>query len=744
MIHLINKKISKILCWILLAPAILPLIYIDGLLYPYVTPKALLLRGLGIIAIAIFSYLALSGQSFYWGRLRQKISWMPGILLVVSYITSWLGVDFFHSFWSTFDRGDGLLTLSIVMVFFYLVLLFADLKFFSKLLKIVALAGTFVAVYAFLQWLQLSTDFSIPFIEDPRGRLGGTFGSAAFLAGYLGMTVFATLASAKEYGKKWSKFMYLAAILQVSVIFLTATRGTILALLFTGLMALIYFAFKKGKYRLKNLARISLAVLVIFIGVFFMFRTQLSKSSFEPVRRIASISAEDSTVSSRLFVWEKVFKEAIKSPIIGYGAENINILFNRAYDPDEITEQWFDRSHNAFLDYFVQYGIVGFLLYLGIIFSLGFAGWKMWGSGDKRGIYIIGMATTYAIQNFFVFDTAMTLWTLFVFLAVALVVSSNENSSPLPLFPHSLLVGGGLATILLLLLVPVVINPMRANLLLAKGYLHHMADVPQAVDLMNQGLALGTYADLEYGYQAYVMYAERQSQQLSGDDRVVAYNYALETLTKNLNRYSYDARTATYLAHVIDLAPPEVERDSKLLLRAVKQATELSPKRTQPWLINANIFIRKGDALGGVEKINAYKKAISVLEEYTRRVTKNAESRYVLANLNLIIGDNESAARWAREGSDLYAGSIKTARRAVRYYISLEDWDNALRFLEDVTREDKADYESAYDLAKLYYLTGNNEMSLKIFERLEQEKPELVKTDPEFIKAIQIIKGSSL
>lgn len=723
--------------WFLLAPAILPILYIDGLLYPYVTPKTLLFRGFGIIAVALFAYLAFSRHQFYWGRLRQKFSWIPGALLLVAYTTSAFGVDFYHSFWSTFDRGDGLLTLSIATLFFYLVLLFADRKFFSKLLKIVALVGTFVALHALLQWVEMNIGIDLPFIAESRGRLGGTLGNAAFLASYLGMTAFATFAVVREYAGGWRRLAYGAAVLQMVIIFLTATRGTMLALMVLGVVALVYFAFKKEERRMMVLAQAGLLALAIFTSLFFVFRTELSKLPFEPVSRIASLSVDEGTVSSRLFVWRGVFDEALKQPFAGYGAEHIDILFNRVYDPGAISEQWFDRSHNAFLDYFVQYGIAGLLLYLGMIFVLAIMGWRIWKEGNSQGAYFIAISGVYAIQNFFVFDTAMTLWVLLVFTAGILAVSSTEKSSSIRLFPHAPLVGGFLAAGALFLLVPVFFMPLRANLLLADGYRDHIADVSSAVKVMKKGLSLETYADLEYGYQAYVMYTERQVRQLSGNDRIQAYQYTLEVLTKNFKRYPYDARTATYLAHVIDLAPPEVSRNSELLLQTLDRATELSPKRTQPWFLRANIFIRKGDMAKGSEKISAYKDGVSTLKEYIEHVPNESEARYVVASLYLAMGNRADASRFAEDGARLYNGNIAVAHRAVHYYISIEDWANALRFLKDVVEEEPEDYESVYDLAKLYFLTNDREMSLKIFERLKKEKPEILETDLEFLRAIE-------
>ena len=733
-------------------PAVLPVIYVDGILYPYVAPKTLLLRAFSLIACAIFIFLVFSGERFYpvrnntayhagisngiyWERIRSKISWIPAALLAVAFLTSALGKDFYRSFWSTFERGDGLLMLAVIILFFYLILLYADKKFLVNLFKITALIGTLAASYAFLQWIQAGTGIDIPLIEEPRGRFGGTFGNAAFLAGYLGMTLFSALAYASQLGnpvskreKLWRRAAYGGAILQGFVIFLTATRGAVLALIIVGIIALIYLA-KGGAGRWRGIARRTLALAVFLAVVFFFFRAQIAKIPFEPVSRLASISLEDPSVSNRLFVWKNLLGEGLKSPLIGYGAEHIEFLFNRVYVPGAVAEEWFDRSHNSFLDYFLQYGIAGLLLYAALIFFLGFIGWKLWRAGEKLGIYFAAAAVVYAVHNFFVFDTAMSLWLLFVFFAAALAVSGKAEPSSAVSFPNSRIVGGVLGIAILYMIIPVSINPFRANALLAKGYLSHISDAKSAVALMEYGLSLGTYANLEYGYQAYAMYTERQVNMLEGEERLAAYRYAEKTLADNLKRFPYDARTAIYLAHVIDLAPPEAVRDEALLKNALLRAIELSPKRIQPYYLLANISIRN----------NNYEEAVAVLSIYAEDASKDAEPRFIIANLYVLAGNSAKAAEWAEKGYVLYSengGGLNSARRAATYYIGTEEWAKALRFMEDVVNKEPEDLASAYNLAKLYFLTGNRKRALQIVKQLMVQKPGLVETDPVFLKAI--------
>src|SRR3989344_2351210 len=427
-------RIAKLVPYFLLAPAIFPLVYISGLVYPYVTPKTFLLQGTGIIALAAFAYLALSGRFFFYRRLWNPPSWIPFALLAVAYVTSAFGVDFYRSFWGLFDRGDGLLMLTVITTFFYLILFSADRAFFERLVKTVATVAGIVAAIAVLQWVTAAFGGKPWFLPPTTGRIGSTFGNAAFLAGYLGMALFVILFAIRDAIGAWRSFYKIAAVLSVLAILFAATRGTILALIVSGVVVLAYFAWN-GNEKFKSGARYGLVALVVFAGLFFVFRSQLAQFPFEPVQRIASISLSDGTVSSRLFVWQNVGEEALKRPWLGYGAEHVAHLFNKIYDPSSIIEQWFDRSHNAFLDYFVQYGIFGLAFYLAIIVAFVISAFRMYRL-EPPGVTNIGflfflLIITYTVQNFFVFDTPHSLWLLYAMFASILVLLDDSSSESL-------------------------------------------------------------------------------------------------------------------------------------------------------------------------------------------------------------------------------------------------------------------------------------------------------------------------
>jgi len=697
------RYLPRLYEWLLFAPAVLPLFFIEGMMYPLLAPKTLALRGLGIIVFALFAYLALAGRPFFWSRLRKWTAWIPAALLVLAYFASWVGIDFYHSFWSTFERGDGLLTLTVCVEYFYLLLISAESSWLARLYKVVAWVGTLAAAYLLIQWVAVATGGHFPLVVEPNGRIGGTMGNAAFLAAYLGMAFFATLAAAPEY-RGWRRAtLYGGACLQVLGVVLTATRGTLLALLAIGTIVLGYLALK-GNRRMRAYARIILVAFVVCGGLFSTFRSALTQVPIESVQRLASISFSDPTVASRLFLWKALSREALTRPLLGYGAENINVPFNTVYDPTQIVEEWFDRSHNAFLDYFIQYGIGGLFLYLALIVLLGYAGWRQWIEKNRTGAFLMGVAGVYALQNVFVFDTAMTLWLFLAFLAIALAgqTGSGAQASSIVLRPRPLL--GALCGVMLLYpILPVVFAPLRANVLAFEAYQYQIVDVPRANAASERGIALGTYADLEFGYNAYFMYTEEQLKRLSGDDLRAAYENAIMLLTYSFNRYISDARTAVYLAQVLTSTPPGVVIDKNLLTQALERSLRLSSKRAQPWYILANLSISEANThpASSSERAAGYAAAEDILKRYQALVPNLAEPYFILAQLEYASGDLNTAAGNAAQGKKYYTatGNLETARRAARYYETVLDLPDAAFFLEEIVRLDSSDTAAASDLS---------------------------------------------
>ncbi len=712
------KYLERAYSWLLIAPVILPVVIWGEVVYPYLVPKTLLFYAFMLIAVGVFAILLAHGRSFYWARLKRTETWIPGALLALAYGASAAGLGFYHSLWSVFVRGDGLLMLTGVVVSFYLILLETDKQFFDKLMRAVAVVGTFVAVYGIGEFLFFGAS----------DRVGGLLGNAAFFAGYLAIAFFATLISAQDLSLGWRRAAYVGAALELIAVIISATRGSILALGLAGVMVLFYIAFcrtesaEASKVALRaarpslttfatsassvrTFARAALLVLIVAGGLFFVFRTELAHAPFEPLARIASIGLSDNDTASRLFIWKNMLGQIAQSPWLGVGAEHIDAVFNRFYDPTQIVEQWFDRSHNAFLDYAVQYGIGGLLLYLGFIFSFFTAAFRLYRRDEKviAGLAAL-LALTYSAQNFFVFDTISSFWLFAALLAVVLARSypgASRESFPLPGYTRPLSWLAGL--VLAALIIPVSILPMMAAYDLAQAYHYQLTDPAREISFLSHGVALGTYGDIEYGYEVYEMYTSHQLNYLSGTTLVDVYKASLAILTNDFNAYPYDARTALYLAHVLSLAPPGVAIDDNLLSSALERTIRLSPKRSQPWYILVNLSLNQANANppGSAERTAGYAAAKDILTHYIALVPTLAEPHFVLAELELAAGDAPSATTEAALGKRYYTSDLETALRAVTYYETVRDLPDAAFFLNDILRMDPTNISAAEDLAKI-------------------------------------------
>ncbi len=688
------RYLERAFPWLLIAPAILPVVIWGKVVYPYLVPKTLLFYVLTLLTLAAFALLAAYGRSFYYARLSRWETWVPGALLSLAYVASYFGTDFYRSFWSLFIRGDGLLMLLSVTASYYLIVLTADAAFFTRLVRVVAAVGSFVAVYGIGEWIVGG------------GRIGSLLGNAAFFAGYLGIALFATLIAASNLSRGWRRTAYLGAALQVVAIILTATRGTMLALAVALVTALAYFALsasEAGKRRIA--AQGALAAIVILAGLFVTFRSDLAHVPFQPVARLATIGTGDTDVASRLFIWKNMATQLEASPWLGVGAEHVDVLFNRFYDPTQIVEQWFDRSHNAFLDYAAQYGLGGLALYLALIASFFIAAWRFAKRGERRHALLISLlAITYAVQNFFVFDTVSSFWLFIAILASVTVLSLRETArEPLDLAPWTRGAVWAIAIALIYFIYPTSVKPAVAAYDLAQGYKYQLVDVAKEVSFISHGYALGTYSDIEYGYEAYDMYTSRQATALSGADLVSAYQVAASILTTNFNRYPYDARTAIYLAHVLTLAPAGASPSRDLLSAALERAIRLSPKRAQPWYILANLSISDANAYPpqSASRLEGYAAARDLLEKFVGLVPTLAEPRFVLAQLLYASGDPQGASAEAAKGKQYYASDLETAKRAAGYYETVLDLPSAAYFLAEVSRLDPTDTAAKADLEKI-------------------------------------------
>lgn len=719
-------RINALFGYLLLAPALLPLVHIPGFLYPYHYPKALAFRSLGVVVLAALVYLVLSGRELYFDRLRQKITWIPAALLAVEYLTSLAGLGFHQGFWSSFERGDGLLTHTAAVLFFYAVLLHADAQFLRRLAVVSMWIASLVSLYAIVQWLQGGI------------RPGSTVGNPAFMACHLAMTFFLTLWVGRQGSSSWRLIVYGSAAVQLFAIVISGTRGTQLALLAAGIVVVVRIA-SQGAARGRTFARVSLAAVALVLTLFFIFRSQLALVPFVPLQRIAIMSPSGDSGATRIWLWEHIGRDALSRPLAGVGAEHLQDVFNTVYQPEAIDDlEWFDRSHNVFLDYFVQFGAPGLLLYAGLIAAALHASFSAPIGGAAAGRYLFPLFLAYAGQNFFVFDTAVTLWLFMAVLAGFIVLAGPGSSvSRLPVKRPWMGAAGALA--ILLLLIPVAVRPAQANMLLAQARSYGTGDFRQWTQALVRGFSLRTHANLEYGYFGYELYDNSPVPPAQEAAQLSAWQATLDMLTSNFRRYPQDVHTALCLAHLIELAPPGATKDPVLMNSALDRVMQLSPGRLLAWYVRANLEFARGDAAGsGVDRKAHFLKGIGILTQYADRYPSIAEPRYVIARIYNQIGDEASARRWADSADAVYRAYPGSAEQAIAYYASASQWARAVRFIEDLLNRAPGDLSLHRELVNARLLAGDKAGARAAADRMRAISAHALDDDPELRTRLEL------
>lgn len=414
-----NNHLKYIILAGLFAIPFVPLVVASSLFFPFITGKAFVFRLIVEIIFAVWLVLAIRDESY-----RPKFSWILGALLaflIVMGVADFFAVNPFKAFWSNFERMEGYITLLHLGAFFVVMSSVLKTKeLWNKLLATSLGASAIMAIYSFLQIAGKIT------INQGGVRVDGTLGNASYLAIYMVFHIFFAGLLFTRFRGLWQRvLLVVVALMDITVLYFTATRGAILGLLGGALVTFIFLALKSKKGdKIRKVGAIGIAGLVILVGLFLVFKNTSFVQKSPVLSRFASLSLSEIETQGRYYVWPMAIKSFIEKPILGWGQEGFNFVFNKYYDPRMYNQEpWFDRAHNTPLDWLVAGGALGFLAYASIFFALLFyifksqnpaslASLKLWRSGSAGGenfsknekAIMLGLISAYVFNNLFVFD----------------------------------------------------------------------------------------------------------------------------------------------------------------------------------------------------------------------------------------------------------------------------------------------------------------------------------------------------
>lgn len=398
-------NLNKILRWLALGGIFLvpfvPLVVANNFFFPFITGKAFVFRILVMLATGAWLILALRDEDY-----RPKNSWILkalAVFFVVISLADIFSANPFKSFWSNFERMEGWVAIFHLFLYFLVAGAMLDSwKLWKKFFQTSIVVSVIMAGYGIFQLA------GVLVINQGGVRLDGTFGNATYLAVYILFHIFLTffLLLRERFGKtgQWTYGIIIA--LQLFILYHTATRGVALGLVGGILIAgILIVLFEKERLFLRKSAKVALITILVLIGGFIAIRNTKFVQNSDSLSRLASISLNEA--GPRFMVWNMGWQGFLERPILGWGQESFNFVFNKYYDPKMYTqEQWFDRSHDIIFDWLIAGGILGLLSYLSIFAALLFYLWfgkNRQLSFSEKAVFT-GLLAGYFFQNIFVFD----------------------------------------------------------------------------------------------------------------------------------------------------------------------------------------------------------------------------------------------------------------------------------------------------------------------------------------------------
>lgn len=683
-----------------------------SLFFPFITGKNFAFRI--IVEIIAGGWLTLALVNPAYRPKRTWLLWAFGIFVILIGISDIFGTYPLKSFWSNYERMEGWVTLAHLFVYFVVATsVLATEKLWHQWWRTSLGVSVIVAFYALFQLLGFIT------INQGGVRLDATFGNATYLGVYMLFHVFiACLLLARSWvenapGKRAPLVViYGGAIaLNTLILFFTATRGAILGLIGGAVLAMLLILVASPSSSLRRPIAITLASLAVIAGLFFLVRDTAFVRGIEPLARLASISASETTITSRFMnigmAWEG-FKER---PIFGWGQENYAAVFDKHYNPEMYAQEpWFDRTHNIIFDWLIAGGILGLLAYLSLHAVALYLLWR----SDTFALYeraiLTGLLAGYFFYLLFTFDN-ITSYLFFVSLLGYITVRATQSEAPLfaqksfaATYTPALLIG----VVILVFGAGWYVNAdaIAQNRSIIRGISTHAAGPSQNLVYFKEAIAyrgVGTQEAREQLSQAAISIVGAQS--VATDIKQQFVQTAADAMTAQANEASQNARFPFFLGILFDHAG--LFADGKVWL---EKAKSLSPrKQSILFELGLNAFARQDTA----QALAYFKEAYDLAPAY-------GEARLYYAAA-AIRNQNDALAEELLAPM-ITAGTAADARIASAY-ASRNRYDKIAEIWEAYIALHPQELDARLTLAGAFYTAGNRAQSIAVLEKAKRDIP---------------------
>lgn len=421
-----------------------PVIVLSGILFPFIVPKYFLFLFFSEIIIFLYLFLIILYKDYRPQLLNNSLLYVLFAFIFITTISSLLGKDPIGSFWSNSARGDGVILLLHIFLFF-LVLVFTTNK-----RKIINLFIWLSVVSSLIIVISVYTGFNFNIIDVPQN--GGLLSNDSYSGTYVLFNIFFVIYLFFTYNNKYIRYLLLTIFLIIlfSPVFLNINiiiglvsladiakhpmvligdaRGATAGLII-GLSLIFLFFFLKNKNKLFGLKTIFIK-LIFFISIYFFIIMIIIPNN--PIRNLLN----DNTGGYRDMYWAQAIEGFKEKPLLGWGLNNFGLVNDKYKDVKvfnsnlKIGEINSDKAHGIIFDTLINSGLIGLIIYLSIfLFAISFL-WKSLNITYETKTIFSALFLAYFLQNLVFFDFVLSYLLLFFTLGVIIVLDKNIINLP--------------------------------------------------------------------------------------------------------------------------------------------------------------------------------------------------------------------------------------------------------------------------------------------------------------------------
>jgi len=716
------------------------------LLFPYITSKQLPFNILMEILFAIWLVFILRYPEY---RPKKNFISYGLIAYFLAILASCvISIDFNLSFWGDAERMLGFFHLAHFLIFYFiLITAFRTWKEWRALFLLSVAIATLVSLIGL-------------FGQDGYSTIGNT----AYVSGYLIFSIYFIILLFFRSTNKSARWLYVLPLIFMFWEFKNMrTSGAIIGL---GVSILILFLLVGLSHVNKKIRRTSLVVFILAIialaGIFSQTSSAWFQNSF-----LKNLTSQKTTFQTRLISWRGAAADFKNHPIFGTGFGNYAAIFDKHFDSKfynyTIGDTYFDRAHNNLIDITSTTGVLGLLTYLSIFLAAAyylFKEFKLNGkliSSEPSGlnnieiIIIVSLISAYFIQNLAIFDSFSTFIGLMIILGFIYwlnfrrPIEGEEEREPRFVIKKD-------STEVICLIVFLIIAYIFANYYNVKNWKMFTGSI--------KGYSLIASGQLIPGVEAYQK--SLTGRPLERDARVILLNiivsntsllnsvssqeaqeiidYTISLAEINASYNPGDSMMQMQLAQILDAAARYNYKNlekfnfySRQAMAAIDASIDASPGRATIYFIKAQMQLVR---MENEEAVATMKYGIALNPNYFEGYCRLAQVYFVLNDDKYADELGSALDNCIDRGGSEQLGSANLLKQAINYYTGKKDFNHAAILAERLAIISDADPEVWYNLAKIYFVIGNNEKAEESFQIALRLEPSLISEWDVFKKAI--------